>query len=74
MKESIAVFSEQSLRVPLLYATMKATGGLIWGPADVLNLKWSELENMQINGDQPLTLGVAYAFVGLGCFVGPLFR
>ncbi|QDZ21908.1 MFS general substrate transporter [Chloropicon primus] len=70
IKDTLALFGP-SHRVSLLYCTMKATGGLIWGPADVLNLKWSEIAKIQINGDQPLTLGFAYAFVGVGCFVGP---
>ena len=56
----------------MLYTTMKASGGFIWAPADVLNLKWSENEALQIRGDQPLTLGMSYAFVGIGCIFGPL--
>lgn len=72
-EECLAIFTEPSLRTPLLYTAMKASGGLIWGPADVLNLKFSQVDNFQIGHDQPLTLGISYAFVGLGCFVGPLF-
>ena len=43
------------------------------GPADVLNVEFSETPALQVvRGDQPLTLGIAYAFVGVGCFVGPI--
>ena len=69
--DTIVIFNKPSLRVSLLYATMKATGGIVWGPADVLNLKWSERENLQIFSDLALTLGFSYAFVGAGCFIGP---
>ena len=72
LSDTLTLFTDPSLRLSLLYCTMKATGGLIWGPADVLNLKFSETPGLQIAGDQPLTLGIAYASVGVGCFVGPM--
>ena len=51
---------------------IKASGALIWMAADVLNVKFSEMPSMQLLGDQPFTLGLIFASVGFGCFLGPI--
>ena len=51
---------------------IKASGALIWMAADVLNVKFSEMQSMQLLGDQPFTLGLIFASVGFGCFLGPI--
>jgi predicted MFS family arabinose efflux permease len=51
---------------------MKGCGSLTWGAVDILNVKFSEKESMQV-GDSSTTLGVIFATVGIGCFLGPVF-
>ena len=51
--------------------TMKGCGSFSWGAVDVLNVKFSELPSMQIE-DGATTLGIIFATVGLGCFLGPV--
>ena len=51
---------------------MKACGSLVWAAADVLNVRFSELPEMQGLGDAAFTLGLFYACVGFACFIGPI--
>jgi hypothetical protein len=51
---------------------MKGCGSITWGAVDILNVKFSENVNMQI-GDSSTTLGLIFASVGVGCFLGPIF-
>jgi len=50
---------------------MKGCGSVTWGAVDVLNVRFSELPDLQI-GDGPTTLGLIFAVVGTGCFLGPV--
>jgi len=50
---------------------MKGCGSLTWGAVDILNVKFSENVNMQV-GDSSTTLGLIFASVGFGCFLGPV--
>jgi len=50
---------------------MKGCGSLTWGAVDILNVKFSENVDMQV-GDGATTLGLIFASVGLGCFLGPV--
>ena len=57
----------------LAYTLMKASGTLIWGAADILNVRFSEMKEMQaFGGDSAFTLGLFFASVGFACFVGPV--
>lgn len=51
---------------------IKGSGSFCWGAVDVLNVKFSEMKSMQSLGDGSQTLGLIFAAVGLGCFLGPL--
>ena len=50
---------------------LKASGGIIYGASDVLNVSFSEPNGM---GDihSPARLGMLFACVGVGCTLGPL--
>jgi len=72
LREGMASITEKENREPLAFATLKGSGGLVWAPADVLNVMWSSLAKYQLFGDQPLTLGIAYGFNGIGSLLGPL--
>ena len=50
---------------------LKATGGIIYGAADVLNVSYSEPTGIPDN-QSPSRLGILFACVGVGCFLGPL--
>lgn len=51
---------------------IKACGSLAWGAVDLLNVRFSEMPSLQSLGDQSTTLGLIFATVGLGCFLGPI--
>ena len=51
---------------------IKFSGALVWGAADILQVKYSEMPSMQSLGDGPQTLGLVFASVGVGCFFGPI--
>lgn len=51
---------------------MKGCGSVTWGAVDVLNVKFSELPEIQIADDAEITLGLIFAMVGIGCFLGPV--
>ncbi len=51
---------------------VKFSGALVWGAADVLQVKYSEMPSMQTLGDSSQTLGFVFAAVGVGCFFGPI--
>lgn len=50
----------------------KACGALTWSAADLLQVRFSNMDSMNAIGDQQLTLGVLYSMVGLGCYLGPV--
>ena len=52
---------------------VKFSGAAVWGAADVLQVKYSEMPSMQTLGDSSQTLGFVFAAVGVGCFFGPIF-
>jgi predicted MFS family arabinose efflux permease len=51
---------------------MKGCGSVTWGAVDVLNVKFSELPRIQVADDAEITLGLIFAMVGVGCFLGPV--
>ena len=51
---------------------VKFSGALVWGAADVLQVKYSAMPSMQTLGDSSQTLGFVFAAVGVGCFFGPI--
>lgn len=51
---------------------IKFSGALVWGAADVLQVKYSVMASMQTLGDSSQTLGFVFAAVGVGCFFGPI--
>ena len=54
-----------------LLVLMKASGSLVWGSADILNVEFSHVE-----GDEAETskrLGLIFSCIGLGCLFGPMF-
>lgn len=61
-----------AFRDVLVLTLLKAGGSLVWGAADVLNVRFSELPEMQGLGDAAFTLGLFFASVGLACLVGPI--
>lgn len=53
-----------------LVVFLKSSGSIIWGPADVLNVKYAH-----VPGDEGATserLGIVFSCLGLGCLVGPI--
>ena len=57
----------------LALTLLKASGSLVWAAADVLNVRFAELPEMQGLGDSAFTLGLFFASVGAACFVGKSF-
>eukprot|EP00979_Chaetoceros_neogracilis_P018616 scaffold10910_cov277-Chaetoceros_neogracile.AAC.1 len=53
---------------PLVF--LKASGCLIWGFADVLNVSFSNVENEEAESSR--RMGILYSSVGVGCLIGPL--
>jgi len=50
---------------------LKASGGIVHGAADVINVSCSKLHGM--NGkNSPMLLGILFAAMGVGCAIGPL--
>jgi MFS family permease len=73
LKEGWSYVSGPENRDVAIMVTIKACGSLTWGAVDVLNVKISELTAMQPFGaDASMTLGLIFAVVGIGCFVGPV--
>lgn len=56
----------------LMVCGAKACGSLVWSAADLLQVRFSEMDSMQTLGGQQLTLGILYSMVGVGCYVGPV--
>lgn len=52
---------------------LRGSGSLLWGAADLLAIRFSDQTALQHYGDKEFTLGIIYAFVGIGCQVGPMF-
>jgi MFS family permease len=52
---------------------LRGSGSLLWGAADLLSIRFSNQPTLQHYGDKEFTLGIIYAFVGIGCQVGPMF-
>ena len=50
---------------------LKASGGIIYGAADVLSVSFSEPNGMN-DKNSPIRLGMLFACVGVGCALGPL--
>ena len=46
---------------------------MVWTSADVLIVSFAEEPAMQSLGDAATTLGLLFAAIGVGCFVGPIF-
>jgi MFS family permease len=51
---------------------LRGSGSLLWGAADLLSIRFSDQDALQHYGDKEMTLGIIYAFVGIGCQVGPM--
>ena len=52
---------------------LKFSAGSVYGPADVLNVAYSEAPlTGEIVVDSSIRLGILFAVVGVGCLVGPL--
>lgn len=49
---------------------LKASGCLIWGSADVLNVSFSYVDNDEAESSR--RMGVLYSSIGVGCVVGPI--
>jgi Na+/melibiose symporter-like transporter len=50
----------------------KASGAAVWGAADLLTVKQSQMARYQTLGDESVTLGLIFAMVGVGCYFGPI--
>ncbi len=53
-----------------LLVFVKASGCLIWGSADVLNVSFTHVEGDEAESSK--RMGVLYSFIGLGCLCGPV--
>jgi MFS family permease len=51
---------------------LKFSAGSVYGPADVLNVAYSEDPQAGEIDDSNIRLGILFAVVGVGCVVGPL--
>ena len=54
------------------FTLLKGSGACVWAAADVLNVQFAGLPQMQSLGKQEQTLGFIFAGVGVGCLVGPI--
>jgi hypothetical protein len=54
------------------FALIKASGAVVWGASDILQVRFSNLRSMQSLGDSSTTLGLLFAAIGLACFMGPI--
>lgn len=54
------------------FTLIKASGAIVWGASDVLQVRFSNLPSMQSLGDSSTTLGLLFASIGLACFIGPI--
>jgi hypothetical protein len=70
-REGLQYLSASDNRDVIALVTMKGCGSLTWGAVAVLNVKFSEIPSFQI-GDSATTLGLIFAVVGVGCFLGPV--
>ena len=71
--ENIVQFQDLCCRRQVgVLCLIKFSGALVWGAADVLQVKYSEMTSMQTLGDSSQTLGFVFAAVGVGCFFGPI--
>jgi predicted MFS family arabinose efflux permease len=72
-KEGVAYLGSQSWGA---FVLLKFSAALIYGSADVLNVSFSEQgeeSSSDINlGDSSKRLGILFAFVGVGCIIGPI--
>lgn len=53
-----------------LLVFIKASGCLIWGSADVLNVSFTHVEGDEAESSK--RMGIIYSFIGLGCLFGPI--
>lgn len=49
---------------------MKASGALVWGSADVLNILYAQVEGNEVKTSQ--RIGDMYSCIGIGCLLGPI--
>jgi hypothetical protein len=72
-KEGVAYLGSQSWGA---FVLLKFSAALIYGSADVLNVSLSEQggdSSSDVNlEDSSKRLGILFAFVGVGCIVGPI--
>ena len=54
------------------FALIKASGAIVWGASDILQVRYSNLPSMQSLGDSSTTLGLLFASIGFACFIGPV--
>ena len=64
------IFARENREV-LAYISIKGTGGLVWGAADVINVRLSADPRMQWLGGSEATLGYIFSAVGVGCIGAP---
>ena len=53
-----------------LLILMKASGALVWGSADVLNILYAQVEGNEMLTSQ--RIGNMYSCIGIGCLLGPI--
>ena len=72
-KEGVAYLGSQSWGA---FVLLKFSAALIYGSADVLNVSFSEQGEESSSGinleDSSVRLGALFAFVGVGCIIGPI--
>lgn len=57
-----------------LFAAFKGLGSMIWGAADIVNVRMAERTVMQQLGDKDVTLGIILACVSIGCIISPFIN
>lgn len=67
MRETFRYLSHSSFG---LLVFLKASGCLIWGTSDVLNVSFSHVEGNEAESSK--RMGSIYSSVGLGCLIGPI--
>ncbi|KAK9906732.1 hypothetical protein WJX75_007016 [Coccomyxa subellipsoidea] len=72
LKEGAVYISAPKNRDAAAFALIKASGAVVWGASDILQVRFSNLRSMQSLGDSSTTLGLLFAAIGLACFMGPI--
>ncbi|CAL8462528.1 g2061 [Coccomyxa elongata] len=72
LKEGAIYISAPKNRDAAAFALIKASGAIVWGASDILQVRFSNLPSMQSLGDSSTTLGLLFASIGLACFIGPV--